>query len=67
MSYALACTRANVSRAVAVISGGEIGGCSGGAQPIAYFGIHGVSDSVLTIAQGRSQRARFVRFFAQFQ
>ncbi|MET9468321.1 RICIN domain-containing protein [Streptomyces sp. NPDC006544] len=60
MSYALACTRANVFRAVAVISGGEISGCSGGAQPIAYFGIHGVSDSVLNIAQGRSLRDRFV-------
>ncbi|MCX5613024.1 RICIN domain-containing protein [Streptomyces sp. NBC_00047] len=60
MSHALACTRANVFRAVAVISGGEISGCSGGAQPIAYFGIHGVSDSVLNIAQGRSLRDRFV-------
>ncbi|WSW01804.1 RICIN domain-containing protein [Streptomyces sp. NBC_01006] len=60
MSYALACTRANVFRAVAVISGGEISGCSGGAQPIAYFGIHGVSDSVLNIGQGRSLRDRFV-------
>ncbi|WP_327250318.1 RICIN domain-containing protein [Streptomyces sp. NBC_01244] len=60
MSHALACTRANVFRAVAVISGGEISGCSGGTQPIAYFGIHGVGDSVLNIAQGRSLRDRFV-------
>ncbi|MFD9334674.1 RICIN domain-containing protein [Streptomyces sp. NPDC060028] len=60
MSYALACTRANVFRAVAVISGGEISGCNGGALPIAYFAIHGVSDSVLDIAQGRSLRDRFV-------
>ncbi|WP_329125177.1 RICIN domain-containing protein [Streptomyces sp. NBC_01353] len=60
MSYALACSRANVFRAVAVISGGEISGCSGGTQPIAYFGIHGISDSVLNIAQGRSLRDRFV-------
>ncbi|SEB79604.1 RICIN domain-containing protein [Streptomyces sp. TLI_105] len=61
MSYALACSRANVFRAVAVISGGEISGCSGGTQPIAYFGIHGISDSVLDVAQGRSLRDRFVR------
>ncbi|MFD9302493.1 RICIN domain-containing protein [Streptomyces sp. NPDC060048] len=60
MSHALACTRANVFRAVAVISGGEISGCSGGAQPIAYFAIHGVGDSVLSVAQGRSLRDRFV-------
>ncbi|MEU6179742.1 RICIN domain-containing protein [Streptomyces coeruleorubidus] len=61
MSYALACSRANVFRAVAVISGAQISGCSGGNQPIAYFGIHGISDSVLNIGQGRSLRDRFVR------
>jgi poly(3-hydroxybutyrate) depolymerase len=60
MSYALACSRANVFRAVAVISGAQISGCSGGSQPIAYFGIHGISDSVLNIGQGRSLRDRFV-------
>ncbi|KOV82837.1 RICIN domain-containing protein [Nocardia sp. NRRL S-836] len=61
MSYALACARPNVFRAVAVISGGEISGCSGGSQAVAYFGIHGVSDNVLGIAQGRALRDRFVR------
>ncbi|WP_369148455.1 RICIN domain-containing protein [Streptomyces sp. R44] len=60
MSYALACARANTFRAVAVISGGQISGCSGGSLPIAYFGIHGIGDSVLDIAQGRSLRDRFV-------
>ncbi|GAA0592740.1 RICIN domain-containing protein [Streptomyces crystallinus] len=60
MSYALACSRANVFRAVAVMSGAEISGCGGGTQPIAYFGIHGVNDSVLNIGQGRSLRDRFV-------
>ncbi|MFI0449169.1 RICIN domain-containing protein [Actinomadura sp. 6N118] len=60
MSYALACARANAFRAVAVIAGGQISGCSGGTQPIAYFGIHGISDSVLNIAQGRSLRDKFV-------
>jgi poly(3-hydroxybutyrate) depolymerase len=60
MSYALACGRADVFRAVAVISGAEISGCGGGTRPIAYFGIHGIGDSVLGIAQGRSLRDRFV-------
>ncbi|CAL9334366.1 hypothetical protein SUDANB96_00141 [Streptomyces sp. enrichment culture] len=60
MSYALACSRANVFRAVAVIAGAQISGCSGGTQPIAYFGIHGISDSVLSISQGRSLRDKFV-------
>ncbi|MFI5845730.1 RICIN domain-containing protein [Catenuloplanes sp. NPDC051500] len=61
MSYALACARAGVFRAVAVISGGQISGCSGGTQPIAYFGLHGISDNVLPIAQGRGLRDTFVR------
>ncbi|MCL7458308.1 RICIN domain-containing protein [Micromonospora sp. MSM11] len=61
MSYALACARATVFRAVAVISGAQISGCSGGTQPIAYFGLHGISDNVLIISQGRSLRDTFVR------
>jgi poly(3-hydroxybutyrate) depolymerase len=61
MSYALACGRANVFRAVAVFSGAQLSGCEGGTQPVAYLGIHGISDSVLAISQGRSLRDRFVR------
>jgi len=59
MSYSLACSRATVFRAVAAIaSPNGISGCSGGTQPIAYMGIHGISDN---IAGGRAQRDRFVR------
>jgi poly(3-hydroxybutyrate) depolymerase len=61
MSYALACARANVFRAVAVFSGAVISGCSGGTQPIAYLGLHGVRDNVLPIASGRGLRDTFVR------
>ncbi|SCG62101.1 ricin-type beta-trefoil lectin domain protein [Micromonospora humi] len=61
MSYALACARANVFRAVAVYSGGQLSGCSGGTQPIAYLGIHGIGDPVLGISAGRSLRDTFVR------
>nr|WP_199752433.1 ricin-type beta-trefoil lectin domain protein [Actinoplanes sp. ATCC 53533] len=61
MSYALACARATVFRAVAVYSGAQLSGCSGGTQPIAYFGMHGISDNVLNISQGRSLRDTFVR------
>lgn len=61
MSYALACARASVFRAVVVYSGAQISGCSGGTQPIAYFGIHGISDNVLNISAGRSLRDTFVR------
>jgi poly(3-hydroxybutyrate) depolymerase len=61
MSYALACGRANVFRAVAVFAGAQLSGCSDGSQPIAYMGIHGIGDTVLNISQGRSLRDRFVR------
>lgn len=61
MSYSLACSRATVFRAVAVQSGGQLSGCSGGNQPIAYLGVHGIRDSVLNISGGRTLRDRFVR------
>jgi poly(3-hydroxybutyrate) depolymerase len=61
MSYSLACSRATVFRAVAVQSGGLLSGCSGGTQPIAYLGVHGLRDSVLSISGGRTLRDRFVR------
>jgi dienelactone hydrolase len=58
MSSALACARPTVFRAVAAIAApGDISGCSGGTQPVAYMGIHGVSD----IGAGRGLRDRFVR------
>nr|WP_223006885.1 RICIN domain-containing protein [Streptomyces roseirectus] len=59
MSYALACARPAAFRAVAAIAApGPISGCSGGTEPVAYMGIHGISDS---IQNGRALRDRFVR------
>ena len=59
MSYSLACSRPTVFRAVAAIAApGAISGCSGGTQPMAYMGIHGVSDG---IQNGRALRDTFVR------
>ena len=60
MSYALACARPAVFRAVAVYSGGVLSGCDGGTQPVAYIGIHGLGDGTLNISGGRSMRDRFV-------
>ena len=60
MSYALACARPTVFRAVAVYSGGVLSGCNGGTQPVAYLGIHGISDGTLNISGGRSMRDKFV-------
>ncbi|MFC4066580.1 cellulose binding domain-containing protein [Actinoplanes subglobosus] len=61
MSYALACARPTVFRAVAPIAGANLSGCSAPSGPVAYFGIHGIRDSVLNISQGRSIRDTFVR------
>ncbi|CAI6342434.1 unnamed protein product [Periconia digitata] len=61
MSFSIACSRAKDFRAVAVISGGQLSGCDGGNDPIAYLGIHGINDGTLNIAQGRTLRDRFVR------
>jgi poly(3-hydroxybutyrate) depolymerase len=61
MSYAIACARAKVFRAVAIYDGGVISGCSGGNDPIAYFQSHGVSDNVLGMSGAHSMRDRFVK------
>ncbi|MEU4563689.1 cellulose binding domain-containing protein [Actinoplanes sp. NPDC023936] len=61
MSYAVACARPTVFRAVAVLSGANLSGCAGGTQPVAYLGIHGTHDSVLDISRGRPLRDTFVR------
>lgn len=61
MSFSIACSRAKDFRAVAVISGGQLSGCSGGNDPIAYLGIHGINDGTLPISSGRGLRDRFVR------
>jgi poly(3-hydroxybutyrate) depolymerase len=58
MSYALACARPDVFRAVIAIAvPGPVSGCSGGTGSVAYFGIQGVTDSM---PNARSMRDRFV-------
>jgi poly(3-hydroxybutyrate) depolymerase len=62
MSYSLACSLGKEIRAVAVLSGNPtISGCSGGTEPVAYYGQHGISDQVLPISGGRQMRDRFVK------
>ncbi|CAG8984196.1 hypothetical protein HYALB_00004179 [Hymenoscyphus albidus] len=61
MSYALACSRANIFRAVAINSGALISGCSGGTSPIAMYIQHGLRDTTLPISAGRSIRDQFVK------
>ncbi|EAQ88639.1 hypothetical protein CHGG_05258 [Chaetomium globosum CBS 148.51] len=61
MTYAIACARAKNFKGVAVIAGGQLSGCDGGNDPVAYLGIHGISDGTLNIAGGRGLRDRFVK------
>ncbi|KAF2465112.1 fungal cellulose binding domain-containing protein [Lindgomyces ingoldianus] len=61
MSYSIACTLGKDFRAVAALSGALLSGCVGGTDPVAYYGQHGLSDSVLPIASGRQLRDTFVK------
>lgn len=62
MSFSLACSLGREIRAVAALSGNPmISGCSGGTEPVAYYGQHGINDRVLPIAGGRQMRDRFVQ------
>lgn len=60
MSYSIACSRAGDFRAVAPMAAGLISGCDGGSDPIAYLGIHGISDDVLPIDGGIDLANTFV-------
>lgn len=60
MSYSIACSRAGDFRAVAPMAAGLISGCDGGNDPIAYLGIHGISDNVLPIDGGIDLANTFV-------
>ncbi|KAK1757734.1 Alpha/Beta hydrolase protein [Echria macrotheca] len=61
MSYSLACSRPKVFRAVAVLSGALLSGCSGGTEPVAYYCQHGVRDSVLNISNGKQLRDNMLK------
>ncbi len=61
MSYAIACDRPKVFRAVAVYAGAVLSNCLDGTLPVAYLGIHGVSDGTCGISGGRALRDKFVK------
>ncbi|PSN59498.1 alpha/beta-hydrolase [Corynespora cassiicola Philippines] len=61
MSYAIACELYQDFRAVAALSGGTMSGCVGGTNPVAYYGQHGISDTVLPLSLGKQIRDTFVR------
>ncbi|KAK4042052.1 family 1 putative carbohydrate esterase [Parachaetomium inaequale] len=61
MSHSVACSRPNVFKAVSVIAGAQLSGCSGGNTPVAYLGIHGTADNVLGIGLGRQLRDKWMQ------
>ena len=61
MSYAIACARAKVFRAVAIYDGAVLSGCEGGNDPIAYWQMAGLTDNVCTVEMAIPMRDRFVR------
>ena len=60
-SYAIAGARATVFRAVAVYAYTQFSGCTDGSKPIAYIGVHRITDPMCNISGGRSLRDRFVK------
>jgi poly(3-hydroxybutyrate) depolymerase len=60
MSYAIACARAKTFRAVAIYAGAQLSGCEGGNDPIAYIGIHSVTDPTCGYSGGEGLRNKFV-------
>ena len=61
MSYSIACSLPKVFRAVAPLSGRNRSGCVGGAEPVPYYGEHGIGDTVIPIEEGRLIRDTFVK------
>ena len=59
MTITLGCTKADVFRAIAPMSG-EISGTCSGTQPIAYWSSHGTSDPTINISNGQAARDAFV-------
>jgi hypothetical protein len=61
MSYAIACARANVFRGAAIYEGAQLSGCDGGNDPIAFWQMVGLEDSVCGMNMATPLRDRFVK------
>jgi poly(3-hydroxybutyrate) depolymerase len=59
MSNAVACS--GLARAVAPMAGNATSGCVSGTTRVAYMGFHGVDDTVVSIASGRSSRDTIIQ------
>jgi hypothetical protein len=61
MSYAIACDRADVFRAVAIYNGAVLSGCENGRDPIAYWQMAGLTDGTCPISMGEPMKNKFVQ------
>ena len=59
-SYAIGCELGGIFRAIAPMSGALLSGCNLSGKPIAMWGSHGTSDSLVPIASGRQARDKIL-------
>lgn len=60
-SYAIGCELGGIFRAIAPMSGALLSGCNLSGKPIAMWGSHGTSDSLVPIASGREARDKILQ------
>lgn len=60
MSYAIGCELGGTFRAIAPMAGATISGCNLSGKPIAMWGAHGTSDSVVKLTQGQQARDKIL-------
>jgi poly(3-hydroxybutyrate) depolymerase len=60
MAHAIACARANIFAGVAIYNGWDTSGCEGGSDPIPYWIMAGLTDSIVSINASIPMRDRFV-------
>jgi hypothetical protein len=61
MTYAIACDRAKVFRAVAIYEGAIFSGCDNGNDPIAYWQSVGLTDTSFPIESAKPMRDQFAK------
>ena len=60
-SYAIGCELGGIFRAIAPMSGAIMSGCKLSGNPVAMWGSHGISDSLVPIASGRQARDKILQ------
>jgi predicted esterase len=60
-SYAIGCELGGIFRAIAPMSGALMSGCNLSGKPVAMWGSHGTSDSLVPIASGRQARDKILQ------